>query len=297
MYWKKMFIIIICLVATSAFAKQDPGKLEIEIKSVAKGMYMLAGDGGNIGLLVGQDGALLTGIQHAPLNEEIEKAISTVTDKPVRFLINTHWHGDRTKGKATIGDGGMIIVAHDNARKRMAKGQYMKLFKVHIPPAPKEMLPDITFTDSMTFHWNKERLELFHPKSAHSDGDAVVFFELANVVHAGDLFFNGMYPFIDTESGGSIEGVIAGVDKVLDRIYKDTKVIPGRGPMGNKADLKAYRDMLADVHKKMTQLIKEGKNIDEIVAAKPTAEYDEKWGGGLLKPDRWVQILYAGMKK
>ena len=294
---KKLFIIIGCLVATSAFAQQDSSKVEIETKSVARGVYMLVGSGGNIGLFVGQDGALLIGVQYAPLTDKILKAVSAVTDKPVRFLVNTHWHGDHTGGKETIGKGGTIIVAHDNARKRMAKGQYMKVFKVHIPPALPEALPVITFADSLTFHWNNETLEVFHPESAHSDGDAVVYFELANVVHAGDLFFNGMYPFIDADSGGSMEGVIAGVDKMLERIYDDTRVIPGRGPLGKKTDLKAYRDMLVAVYERMTQLIKEGKNIDEIVAAKPTADYDAKWGGGLLKPDRWVRNVYAGMQK
>jgi cyclase len=295
---KKLFIIIGCLVATSAFAQQeDFSKVQIETSSVARGVYMLVGSGGNFGLFVGQDGALLIGVQYAPLTDKILKAISAVTDKPVRIFVNTHWHGDHTGGNETIGKGGTIIVAHDNARKRMAKGQYMKVFKVHIPPAPPEALPVITFADSLTFHWNNEALEVFHPKSAHTDGDAVIYFELANVVHAGDLFFNGMYPFIDADSGGSMEGVIAGVDKMLERIYDDTKVIPGHGPLGNKTDLQAYRDMLAAVYERMTKLIKEGKNIDEIIAAKPTADYDAKWGVGLLKPDQWVRIIYAGMQK
>ena len=294
---KKLFVIIGCLVATSVFAQQDLSKVQIETSSVAKGVYMLSGIGGNMGLFVGQDGALLIGVQYAPLTDKILKAISAVTDKPVRFFVNTHWHGDHTGGNEAIGKGGTIIVAHENARKRMARGQYMKVFKVHIPPAPPEALPVITFADNLAFHWNNEILEVFHPKSAHSDGDAIVYFELADVVHAGDLFFNGMYPFIDADSGGSMEGVIAGVDKVLERIYNGTKVIPGHGPLGNKTDLKAYRDMLVAVYERMTKLIKEGKNIDEIVAAKPTADYDAKWGGGLLKPDQWVRIVYAAMQK
>jgi glyoxylase-like metal-dependent hydrolase (beta-lactamase superfamily II) len=231
------------------------------------------------------------------LTEKILKAISAVTDKPVRFLVNTHWHGDHTGGNENIGKGGAIIVAHDNVRKRLAKGQFMKAFNANIPPSPPKALPVITFADSVTFHWNNETLEVLHPKSAHTDGDAVIYFKTTNVVHVGDLFFNGIYPFIDAESGGSMAGVIAGVDEVLERIDDDTKVIPGHGPLGNKSDLKAYRDMLATVHERMTELIKEGKNIDEIVAAKPTADYDAKWGAGFLNPDRWVQIVYAAMQK
>jgi len=294
---KKLFIFISCFFATSAFAQQDFSKVQIKTIPVAEGVYMLAGRGGNIGLFVGQDGAFLIDDQYAPLTDKILEAYSAVTDKPVRFLVNTHWHGDHTGGNENIGKGGTIIVAHDNVRKRLAKGQFMKVFNANIPPAPPKALPVITFADGVTFHWNNETLEVVHSKSAHTDGDAVVYFKSANVVHVGDLFFNGIYPFIDAGSGGSLEGVIAGVDDVLGRIDDNTKVIPGHGPLGNKVDLKAYRDMLATVHGRMTALIKEGKNIDEIVAAKPTADYDAKWGGGFLKPDKWVKIVYSVMQK
>lgn len=294
---KKLLIIISCLVATSAFAQQDFSKVQIETIPVAKGVYMLVGSGGNIGLSVGQDGAFLIDDQYAPLTDKILKAISAVTDKSVRFLVNTHWHFDHTGGNENIGKGGTIIIAHDNVRKRLAKGQFMKAFNVNIPPSPPKALPVITFADSVTFHWNNETLEVLHPQPAHTDGDAVIYFKSANVVHVGDLFFNGIYPFIDAGSGGSLEGVIAGVDEVLGRIDDNTKVIPGHGPLGNKTDLKAYRDMLATVHERMTKLIKKGKNIDEIVAAKPTADYDAKWGVGFLNPDQWVKIVYSVMQK
>jgi len=294
---KKLFIIISCLVATSAFAQQDFSKVQIKTIPVAEGVYMLVGSGGNIGLSVGQDGAFLIDDQYAPLTDKILKAISAVTDKPVRFLVNTHWHMDHTGGNENIGKGGTIIVAHDNVRKRLAKGQFMKVFNANIPPSPPKALPVITFADSVTFHWNDETLEVVHVRSAHTDGDAVIYFKSTNVVHVGDLFFNGIYPFIDAESGGSMEGVIAGVEEVLGRIDDNTKVIPGHGPLGNKTDLKAYRDMLATVHESMTKLIEAGKNIDEIIAAKPTADFDAKWGGGFLKPDQWVRIVYAVMQK
>ena len=297
MSFKKLFIIIICLVATSAFAQQDFSKVQIKTIPVAKGVYMLVGSGGNIGLSVGQDGAFLIDDQYAPLTDKILKAISAVTDQPVRFLVNTHWHMDHTGGNENIGKGGTIIVAHDNVRKRLAKGQFMKVFNANIPPSPPNALPVITFADSVTFHWNDETLEVLHPRSAHTDGDAVIYFKSTNVVHVGDLFFNGIYPFIDGESGGSMEGVISGAEEVLDRIDDNTKVFPGHGPLGNKTDLKAYRDMLATVHERMTKLIKAGKTIDEIVAAKPTADYDAKWGAGFLKPDQWVQIVYSVMQK
>lgn len=294
---KKLFIIISCLVATGAFAQQDFSKVQIETIPVAKGIYMLVGEGGNIGLSVGQDGAFLIDDQYAPLTDRILKAISAVTDKPVRFLVNTHWHGDHTGGNENIGKGGTIIVAHGNVRKRLIKGHFYKAYNVNFPPAPPKALPVITFADGVTFHWNNETLEVLHAKPAHTDGDAVIYLKSANVVHTGDLFFNGIFPFIDAESGGSMEGMIAGVGELLDRIDDNTKVIPGHGSLGNKTALKAYRDMLTTVHERMAKLIKEGKNIDEIVAAKPMAGYDEKWGGGFLKPDQWVQIVYSVMQK
>ena len=297
MFSKKIVIIICCLVATSAFAQQDFSKVQIQTISVAEGVYMLVGRGGNIGLSVGQDGAFLIDDQYAPLTDRILKAIAAVTDEPVRFVVNTHWHGDHTGGNENIGKGGAIIVAHDNVRKRLAKGQFMKVFNADIPPAPPKALPVITFADSVTFHWNDETLEVLHAQPAHTDGDAVIYFKRANVVHVGDLFFNGIYPFIDAGSGGSMEGVIAGVDEVLARIDEETKVIPGHGPLGNKTDLKDYREMLATVHARMTKLIKAGKNIDEIVVAKPTADLDAEWGDGFLKPDQWVKIVYSVMEK
>jgi glyoxylase-like metal-dependent hydrolase (beta-lactamase superfamily II) len=294
---KKIVLIISCFIATSAFAQQDFSNVQIKTIAVAEGVYMLSGRGGNIGLSVGEDGAFLIDDQYAPLTDKIQAAIAAVTDKPVRFLVNTHWHGDHTGGNENIGKGGTIIVAHDNVRKRLAKGQYMKVFDANIPPAPPGALPVITFADGVTFHWNNETLEVLHSKSAHTDGDAVIYFKNANVVHVGDLFFNGIYPFIDAGSGGSLEGVIAGVDEVLGRIDDNTRVIPGHGPLGNKADLTAYRDMLVTIQGKMTKMMNEGKNMDEIVAAKPTADYDAKWGGGFLKPDQWVKIVYSVMPK
>jgi len=297
MFLKKLLIIIACLAATSAFAQRDFSKVQIETVAVAEGIYMLVGAGGNIGLSVGRDGAFLIDDQYAPLTDKILAAVSALTDKPIRFLVNTHWHMDHTGGNENIGKGGAIIVAHHNVRQRLVKGQFMEAFNVNIPPAPPKALPVITFADSLTFHWNDETLEVWHPQPAHTDGDAVIHFKNANVVHAGDLFFNGIYPFIDAGSGGSMEGVIAGVDELLARIDDNTKIIAGHGPMGDKAGLMAYRDMLATVHGRMSKLIDEGKNIDDIVAAKPTADYDAEWGGGFLKPDQWVRVVYSVMQK
>lgn len=296
MMQKKLYIILLILtgfIAANALAQQDFSKVEIKTIPVAKGIYMLMGSGGNLGLSVGDDGAFLIDDQYAPLTDKILKAISEITDKPIRFLLNTHWHMDHTGGNENIGKQGAIIVAHDNVRERLAKGQYMKAFNVNIPPANPKALPVITFTENITFHWNDEILEVLHPKPAHTDGDAVIYFKKANVVHMGDLFFNGIYPFIDAESGGSMKGMIDGVDTVLARIDEKTKVIPGHGPLGNKKDLQAYRDMLLIVFYRMEKLIQQGKSIEEIKATNPTAEFDNKWGGGFLNPDTWINVVYS----
>ena len=178
----------------------------------------------------------------------------------------------------------------------MATGQMMKAFNFEVPPASAHALPVVTFPTALTFHWNGETIEVIHFPGAHTDGDSAIFFKNANVIHTGDLFFNGFYPFIDGQSGGSLKGMILSADKILDRADNATKIIPGHGPLGNKADLKAYRDMLQEVHKRIARLQKEGKTVGEIVAAKPTADFDAKWGNGFLNPDKWVSIVSSAME-
>lgn len=274
---------------------QDFSKVEITTTEVTPGIYMLQGQGGNIGVSVGDDGVFVIDDQFAPLTDKILSAINKLSDKPVRFVINTHWHFDHTGGNENLGKGGAIIVAHDNVRKRMSKGQMMEAFNTEVPPAPKEALPVVTFDQGVTFHWNDETLEVVHPAPAHTDGDAVIYFQGANVVHAGDLFFNGFYPFIDAGSGGSMAGVIEGVAAILARIDDNTRVIPGHGPLSNKAELQSYHDMLKIIYGRVKALKGKGKSAAEVVAAKPTADFDEKWGGGFLKPDRWVEIIYTAI--
>ncbi|WP_456426126.1 MBL fold metallo-hydrolase [Rhodocaloribacter sp.] len=276
----------------AAFAQQNFDEVRIETIPVTDGLFMLVGSGGNIGLSVGEDGAILIDDQYAPLTDKIKAAVTAQTDRPIRFVINTHWHGDHTGGNEHMGETGAIIVAHENVRKRMSTEQFLKAFNTRRPPSPPGALPVVTFTDAVTFHWNGDDIRVFHVAPAHTDGDAVIHFQKANVIHAGDTYFNGMYPFIDTSTGGSLDGMIAAADMILALADDETKIIPGHGPLSNKAELVAYRDMLATVGARIRTLVEAGKTRDEVIAAKPTADLDATWGKGFLQPDVWVGIVY-----
>jgi cyclase len=280
-----------------AVGAQQPAEVKIESTKIADGVYMLTGQGGNIGLSVGEDGVFMIDDQFAPLTEKITAAIRGLSDKPIRFLINTHWHGDHTGGNENLGHAGAVIVAHENVRERMTKEQFLAAFNAKTPPAPPKALPVVTFNDAVTFHWNGEEIRVLHVAPAHTDGDSVIHFVKANVVHMGDTYFNGMFPFIDASTGGNIRGMIAAVDRVLKLTNNETKFIPGHGPLSGVAELKEYRAMLATAAERIQKLVSDGKTRDEAIAAKPTTDLNAKWGNGFLKPDAWVGIVYDGIKK
>ncbi len=285
-------LVVAALLPATTFAQQDFSTVEIQTIEVADGLYMLIGAGGNIGLSVGADGAFMIDDQYAPLTEKIIAAVGAVTDQPVRYVVNTHWHGDHTGGNENLGNAGAVIVAHENVRERMSKEQFLEVFNSRTPPSPEDALPVITFTDGITFHWNGDTIKVFHVSNAHTDGDAILHFEKANAVHMGDTFFNGMYPFIDASTGGTVAGVIAAMDKVLGMVDADTKIIPGHGPLTNRDDLMKSRELLAIVHARVKTMIDMGKTREEVVAAKPTADFDATFNGGFLKADAWVGIAY-----
>lgn len=280
-----------CLLAPAA------GQGKITTEKVTDQIYVLKGRGGNIGLLIGPDGVFMIDDKFAPLTPAINAEIAKLTDKPVRFVINTHWHGDHTGGNENYGKAGAVIVAHENVRRRMEKGQLIAFFKRQVKPAPKKALPVITFRTDMTFHYNGERIEVFHLQAAHTDGDGMIRFTKANVLHTGDVFFNGLYPFIDGSSGGGIDGVIAATGRVLERIDDKTRIIPGHGPVTDKAGLVAYRKMLVTVRDRIRKGVDAGRTLEQIVASRPTREFDAKWGGGFLKPDVWVKLVHGTMVK
>jgi glyoxylase-like metal-dependent hydrolase (beta-lactamase superfamily II) len=287
---------LIAAVSTApAPAQRDFSDVEIKTTKLADGIYMLEGSGGNMGLSVGDDGAFLIDDQFAPLTEKIKKAIAAVTDKQIRFVVNTHWHGDHTGGNENMGDAGAILVAHENVRKRMSVEHFNHIWDRTTPPSPDSALPVVTFTTSVTFHWNGEEMHVFHVSDAHTDGDGIIHFKKANVVHMGDTLFNRQYPFIDTSSGGSIHGVIEAANRVLAIADEGTKIIAGHGPLANRKDVEEYRDMLVAIRAKVKALVDQGKSLDESVAAKPTAAFDEKWGGGWIKPDVMARLVYESL--
>ncbi len=290
-------VLLFATAAAPLAAQAGMDTVTIRTIPVAKGVYMLTGAGGNIGLAVGEDAAFLVDDQYAPLTPKILAAIKAVTDKPVKFLVNTHWHGDHTGGNENLAGAGVVIVAHDNVRTRMSTEQFNATFNRKTPPSPKAALPIITFSATVAFYLNDEMIHVVHVPPAHTDGDALVHFSRANVIHMGDTFFNGIYPFIDLSSGGSFEGMINAVTAALPYVNDSTKVIPGHGPLGGKAELLAYRDVLTRIRDRVAALIKQGKTKEQVIAAKPSAEFDATWGAGFMKPDLFLGIVYESMTK
>jgi len=267
-------------------------KVVVKTESLPGHVSVLFGAGGNIGVFVAPDGVILIDDQFAPLTPRIQAAVKALSDQPVKFVLNTHWHGDHTGGNENMAKAGAVIVAQENARKRLTEGQVNKLFARTVPPVTGVALPVVTFEHDVTFHMGDETIRCLHVERAHTDGDVIVRFEKANVIHMGDTFFNTMYPIIDLESGGSLDGMIAAVEKGLSMIDVSTKVIPGHGPMGDRKALEDYHAMLVGVRDAIKPLVASGKSLAEVQAAKPTAAFDAAWGKGFLKPDRFVEIVY-----
>jgi glyoxylase-like metal-dependent hydrolase (beta-lactamase superfamily II) len=285
------------LTAASCALAQDFSKVEVKATKLNDTTYMLTGAGGNLGLSVGEDAVFLIDDQYAPLTDRIKAAIAQITPMPVKFVLNTHWHGDHTGGNENLGKAGVLIVAHDNVRKRMGSEQFIELLKMNVKPSPKAALPVVTFGGSMSFHVNGEELRALHMPRAHTDGDAIVHFTRSDVIHMGDIYFNGLYPFIDTSSGGTVEGVLAACDQAIALAGEQTKIIPGHGPLSNKAELKAYRDMIATIYGRVTEQVAAGKKAEEIFAAGVTRDFDDKWGKGFIKPATMVQMLAGAVAK
>jgi glyoxylase-like metal-dependent hydrolase (beta-lactamase superfamily II) len=258
---------------------------------------MLTGAGGNLALSIGEDAAFLVDDQFAPLAPRIKAAIARIAARPVRFVLNTHWHGDHTGGNENFGRAGAVLVAHENVRRRMSVEQFNESMNTRAAPSPKAALPVVTFASDVVFHLNGDEIRAFHVPHAHTDGDTIVHFRRANVVHLGDVFFNRLYPFIDTGAGGSLAGTIAAADKVLALAREDTKLIPGHGPLGSRTDLLAYRQMLVTVGERLQALARDGKTLGDAIAARPTQEFDEVWGKGFMPPDKFVEMLWRDLNR
>ena len=291
-------VFLILLLSAAAFSQEDRfAGVEITTHEVAPGIYMLVGMGGNIGVSVGEDGVFMIDDQFAPLTGKITAAVAAVSDRPIRFVINTHWHGDHTGGNENLGKQGALIVAHDNVYERMSRDTEIGAFNQVVPASPKAALPVITFNDNVTFRLNGEEMRVVHYKHSHTDGDSVIHFVNADVIHTGDIWFNGFYPFIDVSSGGSIDGVISSIRTLVDLSDDNTRIIPGHGPLSDKEGMQDYLDMLETVRERMNRLIAGGKSLEEIIELKPNADYDASLGQGFINPETFLRILHSDLSR
>jgi cyclase len=298
--FRRALLLGLAVVGVASAQQQQPDFSKVEIKSekVAENLYLLTGQGGNMALLVGES-PLLVDDQFLPLAPKIVAAIQGLSSKPVRFLLNTHFHGDHSGGNPAFGKAGSVIIAHDNTFKRLSTEQASGLSGAKVPPQPPEGWPLVTFADSTTLHINGEDVQAVHVANAHTDTDAIIYFTKSNVVHTGDVFAGPQYPFIDTGSGGSLDGVIAALATVLARIDDNTKIIPGHAPLQKKADLEAFRRMLMTMRERVTREIRAGKTQDEVVAMNLTKEFDAKHErpGAPITPTVFVQRAYVDLKR
>ena len=265
--------------------------VEIKAEPLAEGVAVLFGAGGNIGVSYGPDGTVLIDDQFAPLTDKIKAAVKDLGAGPVKYLINTHWHWDHTGGNENLGQSGVLIMAHDHVRERLVKGTDK------VPPASPAALPVITYHDGIKLHLNGDEVRVQHMKHGHTDGDSIIFWKKANVLHMGDLFFNKVtLPYIDLSSGGNARGVLAAAEQALTMVDEKTKIIPGHGPMANKTDLIAYRDMMKSVITAVEKAQGEGKSLQQVQAMKPAARWDIN-PDAFIKGDAFVEAVYKSLQK
>lgn len=291
---------IIALVITALFASTSTPAQEQKVEyiptTLSDTLTMLKGQGGNIAISAGEDGVYIIDDQLQPLTDQLLVAISEISDQPIRFVINTHFHHDHVGGNETIGKGGAVIIAHDNIHQRMSSDYYSNFFDNTWPAWPQDALPVITFNDQITLHFNGEIAKVYHVPHGHTDGDSIVHFPASDVIHMGDIYFNGLYPYIDLDGGGNIEGMIAGAELGVSIAGEDTQIIPGHGPLSNKANLAEYRDFLVTARNNVQKLIDQGKNLEQAVTARPTAQWDATLGAVWITPEQLVIFIYNSLQ-
>lgn len=283
-------LVWLALAAVALGQQNDFSKVQIKVTKVAGAIYMLQGAGGNIAVTVGDDGIVMVDDEFAPLAPKIEEALKGISSKPVRFIINTHYHGDHTGANEEFAKTGSTIIAQDNVRKRLEEGTTTLGRKN--PPAAKDALPIITFDDQATVWLNGEEMRAIHFPHGHTDGDSVIWYPKSNVVHMGDDFVTYGFPFVDVQNGGSVSGMIAGCEKVLAMVPPDAKFIPGHGDLSTADDVRQFVQLLKETRAAVLKLVKKHKTLEQIKADKPLAQWNDKYGKGFIKTDDWINALY-----
>ena len=286
---RRLFVTALFGLSSALGAQVNYDTVQVRAVQLGTGLHVLFGAGGNIGVSTGIDGTFIVDDQFAPLTPKITAAVRTLSDKPVRFVVNTHWHGDHTGGNENLGNAGAVIVAHDNVRKRMSTEQFMAAFNQRVPAAPHAAIPVITFAESVTFHLNDDSIRVVHVTPSHTDGDAIVHFMKANVVHMGDVFNNTGFPFIDRSSGGTSLGVVTAADMAYAMTNASTRIVPGHGQVTDRERLKAWRDAVYAVRVRVQREVSAKKTIEQILALKISAEYTAEWPGG---HDRFIRAVF-----
>jgi cyclase len=286
-------IMIICLCIAHKAPAQDFSKVEIKVTRVSGNVYMLEGSGGNIGVSVGPDGILIVDDQFAPLADKIKAALKTLGEGKLKFILNTHYHGDHTGGNAVFGQDALII-AQTNVRRRLSTEQVSKFFKRTTPPSPKDALPVVTFDQSVSIFFNGEEIKVIHFPHGHTDGDSVIFFQGSNVVHMGDDFFAGRFPVVDLEAGGDVEGLAKNVGDIVSKLPQGVKIIPGHGPLSDVEGLKQFHRMLVETTDIVRKRMKSGKTLEQIKAEGLPEEW-KSWGTGYIKTDIWLELVYNSL--
>lgn len=291
------FAAVVSVLAGAATAQALP-RLEVRTEALGGGVHFLAtGRGGNLAALVTPEGVLLVDAEYAAVAERVEETLRDLGSTPLRYVINTHWHFDHVGGNARFARAGALVIAHRNVRARMAVDQHIAVIDRRVPASPPQALPRITYRRDMTVHLGDEVVSVLHFPAAHSDGDSVVRFRNANVIHTGDIFFHGGYPFIDISSGGSIDGVIAAVDRIAAIADDETRIVPGHGDPARKADLVRYGVMLKDYRARMARAMAAGKTLDDVLGRSPAAELDKVWGRRFFRPRKFAEIVYRSLEQ
>lgn len=285
--------VFLCFGTLTANAQTDWSKVEIKVQKVNGNVYMLEGAGGNIGVSVGPDGLLIVDDQFAPLADKIKAALKTLGEGKLKFVLNTHYHGDHTGSNAAFGREAPII-AQTNVRKRLSTEHVSKFFKRTTPAQPKEALPVITFDNAVSVFFNDEEIKVVHFPHSHTDGDSIIFFTGSNVIHMGDNFFNGRFPVVDLEAGGNVLGMIKTVGDVIAKLPADVKIIPGHGALTDSNGLKEFHRMLVETTEIVRKKVKAHKTLEQIKTEGLPEEW-KSWGSGFIKTDIWIELVYDSL--